>query len=82
MHTSQSGVDLIKEYEGLRLESYYCPAGILTIGYGHTGSDVWVGMIISEPEAEKTSQKKILLNLKTQLKNILILNLIKINLML
>ena len=53
MHISQSGIDLIKEYEGLRLESYYCPAGILTIGYGHTGPDVWVGMVITEPEAEE-----------------------------
>lgn len=53
MKTSQPGVNLIKEFEGLRLESYYCPSQILTIGYGHTGPDVWVGQIITEPEAEK-----------------------------
>ena len=26
----------IEEFEGLRLEAYRCPAGIWTIGYGHT----------------------------------------------
>jgi lysozyme len=30
------GVGLIKDFEGLRLEAYRCPAGIWTIGYGHT----------------------------------------------
>lgn len=25
----------IKEFEGLKLEAYYCPAGYKTIGYGH-----------------------------------------------
>lgn len=36
MKTSKSGIDLIKKYEGLRLKAYKCPAGIWTIGYGHT----------------------------------------------
>lgn len=27
---------MIKKYEGLRLEAYKCPAGVWTIGYGHT----------------------------------------------
>jgi len=31
-----AGVQLIKEYEGLRLQAYLCPAGIWTVGYGHT----------------------------------------------
>ena len=53
MKTSQAGVDLIKEFEGLRLESYFCASQVLTIGYGHTGPDVWVGQVITEPEAEK-----------------------------
>ena len=35
--TSQAGIDLIKHFEGCELKAYYCPAGILTIGYGHTG---------------------------------------------
>lgn len=28
--------EIIKRYEGLRLEAYLCPAGVWTIGYGHT----------------------------------------------
>ena len=28
-------LDQLKRHEGLRLEAYVCPAGALTIGYGH-----------------------------------------------
>lgn len=38
MRTSDEGVRLIQLYEGLRLTSYVCPAGVLTIGYGHTSA--------------------------------------------
>jgi lysozyme len=34
--TGKKGINLIKKFEGLRLRAYYCPAGKLTIGYGHT----------------------------------------------
>lgn len=44
-------ITLIKEYEGLSLESYICPAGVLTIGYGSTGPHVKQGQKISEAEA-------------------------------
>lgn len=52
MKTSQMGIELIKKHEGLRLAAYLCPAGIPTIGYGHTK---WVrlGQVITEAEAEK-----------------------------
>lgn len=36
MKTSNQGKNLIKEAEGLRLEAYRCPAGVPTIGWGHT----------------------------------------------
>lgn len=36
MKISQRGTDLIAKYEGCRLEAYKCPAGVWTIGYGHT----------------------------------------------
>ena len=39
MHTSKNGIELIKKYEGLYLNSYKCPAGVLTIGYGTTNAD-------------------------------------------
>jgi len=36
MTTSRRGIQLIKGFEGLKLESYKCPAVVWTIGYGHT----------------------------------------------
>ena len=49
---TQQGLDLIKKYEGLRLEAYKCPAGVWTIGYGHT-KGVMPKMKISKEEAER-----------------------------
>lgn len=51
MKTSNKGIELIKKFEGCRLTAYRCPAGVLTIGYGHTGSDVKAGMTISQSRA-------------------------------
>jgi lysozyme len=48
--TSQAGLDLIKKYEGLRLEAYLCPAGVWTIGYGST-KDVKRGDKITTQQA-------------------------------
>ena len=42
---------IIKKYEGLSLKPYYCPSGVLTIGYGHTGSDFKKGMVITKKQA-------------------------------
>lgn len=42
----------IKEFEGLSLKAYTCPAGKLTIGYGHT-KDVKKGQRITEEKAEQ-----------------------------
>lgn len=36
MIASQTLVNKIKQFEGLRLKSYKCPSGVWTIGYGHT----------------------------------------------
>ena len=36
LHLSQRGLDLIKQFEGLSLTAYKCPASIWTIGYGNT----------------------------------------------
>lgn len=36
MKTSKIGIELIKSFEGYRSEAYLCPAGVWTIGYGHT----------------------------------------------
>lgn len=52
MKTSKAGIELIKRHEGLRLAAYLCPAGVPTIGYGHT-KGVRLGQVITEAEAEK-----------------------------
>lgn len=52
MRTSKNGIDLIKAHEGLRLNAYLCPAGVPTIGYGHT-KNVKLGDKITSEQAEK-----------------------------
>lgn len=39
-------VELIADAEGLRLKAYRCPAGVPTIGWGHTGPDVVLGVTV------------------------------------
>lgn len=51
MKISQAGLDLIKTFEGLRLNAYLCPANVWTIGYGTTNGVV-PGMTITQDEAE------------------------------
>lgn len=51
MKTSQNGIDLIKSFEGCRLTAYRCPAGVPTIGYGHTAG-VRMGQKITQQQAE------------------------------
>lgn len=38
MRLNDVGLALLKTHEGLRLKAYLCPAGVLTIGHGHTGN--------------------------------------------
>ena len=52
MKVSPKGISLIKEFEGRLLHAYHDIAGVLTIGYGHTGPDVHIGQIITEEDAE------------------------------
>ena len=49
---SDAGIAMLKQFEGLRLETYADVAGVLTIGYGHTGGDVREGQVITERQAE------------------------------
>jgi lysozyme len=56
MHMSVEGIDaLLKKFEGCKLKAYKCPAGIWTIGYGHTSAagapEVVQGMTITQVEA-------------------------------
>ena len=50
MKTSNNGINLIKQFEGCALSAYTCPAGVWTIGYGHT-KDVKQGMKITTNKA-------------------------------
>ena len=54
MNVSQACIDLVKHFEGCRLDAYEddSPAKIPTIGYGHTGS-VKLGDSISQERAEE-----------------------------
>ncbi len=51
MEFSANLLSIVAEFEGCRLNAYKCPAGVWTIGYGHTGRDVVEGMTITPAEA-------------------------------
>ena len=51
MRTGRDGVELIRHFEGCRFDAYLCPAGVWTIGYGHT-ADVKEGDSIDQEAAE------------------------------
>ena len=57
--TSQAGIDLIKSFEGLELEAYYCASSILSIGYGHT-QHVFEGQVITKNDAEELLRKDLM----------------------
>ncbi len=66
LQISQKGLNLIKEFEGCRLEAYKCPAGVWTIGYGTTDSDysitktkIKAGLKISKQQAETWLRKSV-----------------------
>ena len=52
MKASQQLIEHIKRCEGCSLIAYRCPAGVLTIGYGHT-KDVKPGDKITQYQAEE-----------------------------
>jgi len=54
----------IKKHEGLRLKPYYCPGGILTIGYGHSIKRGEILTSITEPQADSILISDINLSMK------------------
>ena len=52
MKISNTGIDLIKHFEGCETEAYLCPAGVPTIGYGHI-KGVQMGDVITETQAHE-----------------------------
>lgn len=57
MQVTKEGLALIRRFEGFRAQAYRCPAGVWTIGYGHTAQAgppaVREGMEIGEAEARR-----------------------------
>jgi len=64
MHMSPEGLNaLLKKFEGCKLKAYRCPAGVCTIGYGHTSAagapQVVDGMIITQADADEILKRDI-----------------------
>jgi len=53
MSVSPNCAAITKQYEGCRLMAYLCPAEKWTIGYGHTGPDVYEGLTIDQSRADQ-----------------------------
>jgi hypothetical protein len=49
---NQTGLNLIKDFEGCVLTAYDDGVGVLTIGYGHTQGVTW-GQTITQAQAEE-----------------------------
>jgi lysozyme len=43
--TSDKGLELLKKREGVRMRAYLDTKGIPTIGVGHTGPEVYIGLV-------------------------------------
>jgi len=57
MTPSKNCIAMVKKYEGLFLKSYYCPASVVTIGWGSTmyqdGRKIKMGDVITLAQAEE-----------------------------
>lgn len=62
MKISQKGISLIKKFEGCKLMAYKCPAGVWTIGYGHTGSSVGPNVKITQEIADKILKQDLIVH--------------------
>jgi lysozyme len=60
MKLNSDGINLIKSRESCRLEAYRCPAGVWTIGYGHTGPEVHRDLKVTQAEAEALLQSDLI----------------------
>lgn len=52
--TSLQGIELIKRHESCALKAYQDTGGVWTIGWGHTGPDVYAGLTWSQAKADST----------------------------
>lgn len=51
---------LARRFEGLRLKSYLCPAGVWTVGYGATGPDIHPGQVVTPEWAENRLERDLM----------------------
>lgn len=79
MKASKNCIDLIKQFEGLRLSPYLDGAGIPTIGYGSTRYEDSACVDIDDPAISEQEADSLLLNDLNQSANYL-QNIIKVNL--
>lgn len=56
---SNEGLLVLRHFEGLRLKAYRDPVGVWTIGYGHTGPDVYEGLVWSQAQADKALRERL-----------------------
>ena len=59
MKTSEQGLDLLIEREGSRNDAYLDSVGVVTIGCGHTGPEVHMGLHWSDEEIKEALAKDI-----------------------
>ena len=57
---SQKGVDLIKQFEGLKLNPYLCPASIPTLGFGNTYYPDGTKVKLTDPAITKEKAEELL----------------------
>ncbi len=59
MKASNQLIEQIKQFEGFRQTAYRCPAGVWTVGYGHTGG-VRRGDKMTREEAERQLRRDLI----------------------
>jgi lysozyme len=52
-------LNLVKSFEGCRLEAYKDIVGVFTIGYGCTGADIVEGLVWTQEQADSDLQNKL-----------------------
>ena len=55
----QLGLDLITHFEGCKLYTYVCPAGVKTCCVGHTGPEVEMGQTFTQSECDALLAKDV-----------------------
>lgn len=53
MALGPNAIALAKQFEGCKLTAYLCPAEKWTVGYGHTGPDVYEKLVITQERADQ-----------------------------